>query len=123
MGLQARAQRAARLLFTGDSLTGTQAVEWGLAIESAPPDEIDAAAEALVGRIAQVPINQLVMMKLLINQQLMAMGLHTTQVLGTVFDGVTRHTPEGHAFRAQAAAEGWKAAVHARDSPFGDSAF
>ncbi len=117
------AQRAARLLFTGDSLTGTQAVEWGLAIESAPPDQIDAAAEALVQRIAQVPINQLVMMKLLINQQLMAMGLNTTQILGTVFDGITRHTPEGHAFRAQAAAEGWKAAVKARDSPFGDSAF
>jgi enoyl-CoA hydratase len=113
-------QKAARLLFTGDCLTGTQAVEWGLATESAPPDELDARADALAERIARLPVNQLVMMKLLLNQGLMSQGLHTTQILGTVFDGVTRHTPEGHAFRARAAEAGWREAVRERDEPFGD---
>jgi len=114
------AQRAARLLFTGDCLSGTEAVDWGLAIESAPAAELEERCEALVARIARLPVNQLVMMKLLLNQQLMAQGLHTTQVLGTVFDGITRHTPEGHAFRARAAEAGWREAVRERDEPFGD---
>ncbi len=114
------AQRAARLLFTGDCLTGRQAVEWGLAIESAPPEELDARCEELVARIARMPVNQLVMMKLLIGQTLQAQGMQATQVLGTLLDGITRHTPEGYAFAQQAATEGWKAAVHARDDPFGD---
>ena len=67
-----------------------------------------------------MPINQLVMMKLLLNQTLMAQGLHTTQVLGTVFDGLTRHTPEGYAFQQRAAEVGFKQAVRERDEPFGD---
>jgi enoyl-CoA hydratase len=113
-------QRAARLLFTGDSLTGLQAAEWGLAVESAPPSELDERAEALVERIARVPVNQLVMMKLLLNQTLHAQGLHTTQVLGTLLDGITRHTPEGYAFQETAARDGWREAVRQRDEPFGD---
>jgi enoyl-CoA hydratase len=113
-------QRAARLLFTGDSLTGLRAAEWGLAVESAPADRLDERAEALVERIARVPVNQLVMMKLLLNQTLHAQGLHTTQVLGTLLDGITRHTPEGYAFQETAARDGWREAVRQRDEPFGD---
>ena len=113
-------QRAKRLLFTGDSLSGGEAVEWGLAIEAPPPDRLDERTEALVARIARVPLNQLRMMKLLVNQSVYAQGLHASQVLGTVFDGVARHTPEGHAFQGLAAEEGFRAAVRARDEPFGD---
>ena len=46
-----------------------------------------------------MPVNQLMMMKLLVNQTLYAQGLHATQVLGTVFDGIARHTAEGYAFQ------------------------
>jgi len=116
-------QRAKRLLFTGDSLTGAQAAEWGLAIEAPEPEALDDRTEALVQRIAQVPVNQLQMMKLLVNQSLYAQGLNATQLIGTVFDGITRHTPEGYAFQNLAAREGFRAAVAARDEPFGDSAF
>jgi enoyl-CoA hydratase len=114
------AQRAKRLLFTGDSLSGTEAVEWGLAIEAPPASELRERTETLVGRIAQVPVNQLMLMKLLVNQTLYAQGLHSTQVLGTVFDGITRHTAEGYAFQQKAAAEGFREAVRERDEPFGD---
>ncbi len=67
-----------------------------------------------------MPVNQLVMMKLLVNQTVASHGLHTTQILGTIFDGVARHTPEGYAFQARAAASGFKQAVRERDEPFGD---
>ncbi|HEY2749047.1 MAG TPA: crotonase/enoyl-CoA hydratase family protein [Polyangia bacterium] len=112
-------QRAKRLLFTGDCLSGTEAAEWGLAIEAPPRAELDARAEALVERIARVPVNQLIMHKLLVNQQLLA-SLGPTQIFGTVFDGIARHTPEGYAFQARAAADGFKRAVFERDSPFGE---
>ena len=74
--------------------------------------------EALIGRIAKVPVNQLVMGKLLVNQTMYAQGLHATQVLGTVFDGVARHTAEGFAFQQRAAEAGFKQAVRERDEPF-----
>jgi enoyl-CoA hydratase len=111
-------QRAKRLLFTGDSLSGAEAVEWGLAIEAAPPEQLDERFEVLIERIARVPVNQLVMMKLLVNQTLYAQGLHATQLIGTVFDGITRHTPEGYAFQQRAAEAGFKEAVRHRDEPF-----
>ena len=111
-------ERAKRLLFTGDLITGREAHEWGLAIEAPAAGELDARFEALVQRIALMPVNQLVMMKLLVNQTLYAQGLHATQVLGTVFDGAARHTPEGYAFQRRAADAGFKAAVRERDEPF-----
>jgi enoyl-CoA hydratase len=113
-------EKSKRLLFTGDCLTGKQAQEWGLAIESAPANKLDEQFEALLERIARMPINQLVMMKLLLNQSVMQQGLHTTQILGTVFDGITRHTKEGYAFQQNSMKNGFKQAVRDRDEPFGD---
>ena len=110
--------RAKRLLFTGDLITGAEALDWGLATEAPAADELDGRFEALLERIALLPVNQLVMMKLLINQAVSAQGLHATQVLGTVFDGIARHTPEGFAFQQRAAESGFKAAVRERDEPF-----
>ena len=114
--------RAKRLLLTGDSLTGAQAVEWGLATEAAPSAELGERFEALLERIARMPLNQLVMMKLLSNQVAYAQGLHATQLLGTFFDGIARHTPEGHAFAARAAKDGFRDAVRERDgAPYDDA--
>jgi enoyl-CoA hydratase len=112
-------QRAKRLLFTGDLITGAEALDWGLAIEAPPADELDSVYESLVQRIALVPVNQLVMMKTTLNQAAWAQGLAATQALGVVFDGVARHTPEGFAFQQRAAEVGFKQAVRERDEPFG----
>jgi enoyl-CoA hydratase len=112
------AERAKRLLFTGDCLTGRQAVEWGLASESAPAAELDTRFERLLERVAKLPINQLVMMKLLINQTLMNQGLEVSQLLGILFDGAARHTREGYAFQKRASEVGFKQAVEERDAPF-----
>jgi enoyl-CoA hydratase len=113
-------EKAKRLLFTGDCLTGREAVEWGLASECAPAEKLDERFEILLERIARMPINQLIMMKLLVNQTVLSAGLPTTQILGTVFDGITRHTKEGYAFQQRAAEAGFKEAVRERDEPFGD---
>jgi len=112
-------EKAKRLLFTGDCLSGTEAVQWGLAIECAPRDQLDARFEALLARIARMPINQLVMMKLMLNQAVH--GLAQSQVLSTMFDGIARHTPEGYGFAQRAAEAGFRTAVRERDEPFGDA--
>jgi enoyl-CoA hydratase len=112
--------RAKRLLLTGDSLSGEEAAEWGLATEAVPPEQLDARFERLLERVARMPINQLVMMKLLVNQTVQAQGLRQSQVLGTFFDGIARHTEEGHAFVRRATEAGFKEAVRERDEPFGD---
>ncbi len=112
--------RAKRLLLTGDSLTGAQALDWGLATEAAPADELDAVFESLLERVARLPVNQLVMHKLQVNQAVLSQGLEQTQLMSTLMDGIARHTPEGFAFQQRAAEAGFKQAVRERDQPFGD---
>jgi enoyl-CoA hydratase len=112
-------ERAKRLLLTGDALDGRRAVEWGLASEAVPADRLDEAALALARRVALLPANQLHMMKLLVNQAYEQMGLRVTQLIGTLLDGSARHTPEGVDF-SRRALEDVRAAVAARDAPFGD---
>lgn len=109
-------ERAKRMMFTGDKITGVEAEKLGLVLKAVPPEELDAEVEALAERIATVPVNQLMMQKLVINQAIEAMGLHTTQLIATVFDGITRHSPEGLNFKNRAETIGWKAAVRDRDN-------
>ena len=113
-------QRAKRLLLTGDCITGAQAAEWGLAIEAPEPADLDERTERLVARIAAVPVNQLIMAKLALNTALLQQGVATSRMVSTVFDGIARHTPEGHAFVADAREHGFRDAVRHRDEPFGD---
>ena len=113
-------QRAKRLLFTGDCITGAQAAEWGLAVEAPEPEDLDERTERLVARIAAMPVNQLIMAKLACNSALLQQGVATSRMVSTVFDGIARHTPEGHAFVADAVEHGFREAVRHRDEPMGD---
>lgn len=114
-------EKSKRLLFTGDCLSGTEAVAWGLATECAPRAELDARFESLLARIARVPVNQLVMMKAMLNQSAYSAGLAQSQMFGTVFDGIARHTAEGYAFQQRSMEAGFRTAVKERDEPFGDA--
>ena len=118
--------RAKQLMFTGDLIEGRTAAEWGLANIVVPAADLDSAAIGLARRIAGVPRNQLAMQKLVVNQVMLTMGLEQSQMMATLFDGITRHSPEGLWFRRLAQAEGFKAAVEWRDSgrpiPQGDEA-
>ncbi|MQA13195.1 MAG: crotonase/enoyl-CoA hydratase family protein [Pseudonocardiaceae bacterium] len=110
------AERAKRLLLTGDTIDGAAAARWGLVHEAVPAEELEHTVETLADRIASVPVNQLVMQKMMVNQALDNMGLHGTQILATLFDGITRHSPEGRWFKDFAEQHGFKAAVAWRDS-------
>jgi len=118
--------RAKQLMFTGDLITGTTAAEWGLANISCPADDLDEKTNALASRIAGVPSSHLAMHKMVVNQIMLTMGLEQAQMSATIFDGITRHNPEGLWFRRYAQTEGFKAAINWRDGghpiPEGDEA-
>lgn len=110
------AERAKRMLFTGDKIKGREAEDIGLILKAVPDDKLDDAVEDMADRMASVPINQLAMQKMVINQAIESTGMMNTQRLATVFDGITRHSPEGLNFKDRAAEMGWKQAVQERDS-------
>ena len=116
MGLE----RAKRYLLTGDEIPAKTAAEIGLVLEVVPDDELEEHATALARRMARVPLNQLVMLKLLCNQTVENMGFASSRMLGTLFDGVARHTQEGLDFVSRAREIGFREAVRERDDPFGD---
>ena len=108
-------ERAKRMLLTGDKVSGAEAERMGLVLKAVPAGELETEVERLAERMASVPVNQLAMQKMLINQALENMGLASTQTLATLFDGITRHSPEGLAFKARSEEVGWKQAVCERD--------
>ena len=118
--------RAKQLMFTGDTLSGREAADWGLANRAVPLAQLEAETLALAERIAGVPSSHLAMHKMVVNQVMLNMGLEQTQMMANVFDGITRHNPEGLWFRRYAQQQGFKAAVEWRDSgrpiPEGDEA-
>ena len=75
---------------------------------------------ALAQRMANLPLNQLQMLKLLCNQTAEQMGLGTSRLIGTLFDGIARHTQEGLDFVDRSQEVGFRQAVRERDDPFGD---
>ncbi len=109
-------ERAKRMLFAGDKISGIEAEKLGLVLKAVPPEDLDAEVEALAARMATVPVNQLMMQKLVVNGAIEAMGLKNTQTLATIFDGITRHSPEGLNFKKRAETVGWKEAVRDRDN-------
>lgn len=108
-------ERAKRILFTGDQITGREAADMGLVLKAVPEDQLDTEVEAMAERLSTVPLNQLAMQKMVINQAVEATGLAGTQQLATLLDGIARHTPEGQNFKRRVEEQGWKQAVQERD--------
>jgi enoyl-CoA hydratase len=113
-------ERAKRYLLTGDEIPAPEAARVGLILETVPDEELRNVATDLARRMARLPTNQLVMLKRLCNHTAENMGLATSRLLGSLFDGIARHTPEGRDFVARAREVGFRQAVRERDDPFGD---
>jgi enoyl-CoA hydratase len=110
------AEKAKRMLLTGDTVDGKTAERMGLIYQAVPSRDLDSSVNSLARRMAGVPKNQLMMQKLMINQAYENMGLANTQMIATLFDGITRHSPEGLWFKAYAEKHGFHEAVRWRDS-------
>jgi enoyl-CoA hydratase len=119
-------ERAKRMLLTGDLIDGVTAERWGLVGESVPIEQLDDAVNKLADRIGSVPSGMLMMQKMIVNESIERQGLLASQTMATMFDGITRHNPEGVWFRRHAQLNQFKSAVEWRDSgrpiPEGDEA-
>jgi enoyl-CoA hydratase/carnithine racemase len=114
-------ERAKRYLFTGDELSGRDAAAVGFVLECVPDDELRERALALATRVSMVPLEQLQMVKWALNETARTQyAPDTSRLLGTLFDGIARHTDEGRAFVQRSVEVGFREAVRERDDPFGD---
>ena len=113
-------EHAKQFLLTGRAIDAETAHRIGLVSTVCEPGEIGAAVEAEARRFAHIPANQLALNKLLINQAYENMGLRTSQLLGTFFDGVTRHTEEALQWTEAIAERGFKEVIAERDGPWED---
>lgn len=113
-------ERAKRYLLTGDEIPAPEAARIGLILEAVPDEQLQERAMALAARMAKLPENQLVMLKMLCNQTAENMGLTSSRTLGSLFDGIARHTQEGLDFVTRSQEIGIRNAVRERDDPFGD---
>lgn len=114
-------QNARRYMLTGDEFTSQQALEMGAILEVVPDVDLHTRSMELAQRIAQVPGNQLEMITWSLSAVADEMyDPKSSRRLGTLFDGVARHTQEGLDFVARSNEVGFRDAVRERDRPFGD---
>jgi enoyl-CoA hydratase len=114
-------ERAKRFLFTGDEISGADAAQLGLVLECVADDRLDEHARGLARRVALLPLEQLQMIKWALNDTARQMyAPDSSRMLGSLFDGVARHTQEGLDFVARSVDVGFRQAVRERDDPFGD---
>ncbi len=85
-----------------------------------PAADLSEHVEAEARRFRNIPANQLALNKLLINQAFENMGLRTTQLLGTLFDGVARHTEEAYRWVESFRENGFRQVIRERDRPWSD---
>lgn len=113
-------EHAKQFLLSGDAIDAQTAYRIGLVAKVVPAERLAEETEGYAHRFRHIPANQLALNKLLINQAYENMGLRTTQLLGTFFDGVTRHTEEALRWRESFAEIGFRETIRRRDAPFED---
>lgn len=113
-------EHAKQFLLTGRAIDAATAYRIGLVSQVLPPDELSPFVEAEARRFRHIPANQLALNKLLINQAFENMGLRTTQLIGTLFDGITRHTEEAYRWAESFGEKGFRQVISERDAPWQD---
>ena len=113
-------EHAKQFLLTGRAIDAPTAHRIGLVSHVVPPEELSTFIEEEAKLYKNIPANQLALNKLLINQAYENMGLRTTQMLGTFFDGVTRHTEEAYRWTEKFGEQGFRETIRDRDKPWQD---
>ncbi|HSZ37599.1 MAG TPA: enoyl-CoA hydratase-related protein [Acidimicrobiales bacterium] len=111
-------QWAKRLLLTGDTITGVEAKEIGLVIETAPPGELDDAVLDLANRIALIGRDLLTANKRVLNLGIELMGRAQLQKFAALNDAIGHRTPEALAFADRIGEIGLREATRERDAVF-----
>lgn len=113
-------EHAKQFLLTGRAIDAETAYRIGLVSQVVEPSMLASVIETEARRFTNIPANQLALNKLLINQTFENMGLRTSQMLGTFFDGMMRHTEEAYQWAESFKEKGFRQVIRERDEPWQD---
>ncbi len=113
-------QWAKRLNLTGDTVTGVEAAQIGLALKSVPAEQLEAEVEGLADRLALIDPDLLSANKRVINVGMELMGAQVLQRLAAENDARGHRAPGTKAYFAAVKEKGLREAFRERDAKFGD---
>ena len=116
MGLR----RGMEALLTGDSMSGTEAVQAGFANRAYPLAALDDSVVAMAERIAKVPGDLLALNKRAAHRAMEAMGIRTGMRATAEIQALGFHQPASRDYLATFGTKGVKQALSERDRAFGD---
>jgi enoyl-CoA hydratase len=111
-------QWAKRMVFTGDTVTGTEAREIGLVVATASAEELDHVVLDMATRMALIGRDLLIANKRVVNMGVELMGRSQLQRFAALNDAIGHRAPEAKAFSKQIAEVGLRQAVKDRDAAF-----
>ena len=113
-------QWAKRLILTGDSVTGAEAAQIGLALKSVPAEHLEAEVEQLADRLAMIDTDLLAANKRVINLGMELMGARTMQRVAAEVDARGHLAPSAKQWVRDVGEKGLHAVLRERDAKFGD---
>jgi enoyl-CoA hydratase len=111
---------AMEMMVTGDSISGTQAVQLGWANRAFPEADLDAEVLAVAKRIALLPPDIVQLNKRTVHRAMDHMGLRQSIRAGTDICALGIHQESFEVFLGEMRTKGLTAALQQRDEPFGD---
>lgn len=113
-------QRAKWFMLTGETVSGREAEDMGLVMQSVPAEDLDAAVDDLAEKMAKIPWDMLSANKSIVNKALDLMGRNMMQVIAAETDAVSHQSEIVREFNRISNEEGLRAALAWRDAPFND---
>ena len=111
-------RKSKELFFTGDSLSASEALDWGLINRVVPRDQLDDATLSLASRVALVPLDLLMLHKAAVNRYFEIMGLRAAEQSAADLDVIAHQTPAVLQWNKTSQSRGLKEALKDRDGKF-----
>ncbi len=112
-------RNAMEFMLTGDSVSGVEAVQMGLANRSFPREDLDEAVLDKAERIARIPSDLQQLNKRTVHRAMEIMGMRAAIRAGTEIQALAFHQPSARAYLKSVATD-LKKALSERDGQFGD---
>ena len=113
-------RKAKELFYTGENISGSEALEHGLINYAWPFEELEDRTIALADRIANLPADHLAMLKIHMNRFYENMGIYSSVHASTDLDAAGTFTSQSYMWSDKMRDGGLKEALAGRDGPYQD---
>ena len=111
-------RKAKELYYTGESVSGLEALEMGMINYAWPGGELESRAIALADRIANMSADHLAILKLNMNRFYENMGIYSSVRSSTDLDAMGQFTESAYEWGDHMREDGLKGALQWRDGPY-----